>query len=95
MIELKIDEDKEYAPFRLKKKEGKIRTVYSDHKSIILKMDILVMEMEKNQNACRRYMTEEGYEKYKQEISREKISTIWDKNISVQEKFNEWSLAVG
>ena len=57
-------------------------------------MDILVKEMEKNQNACRRYMTEEGYENYKKGINREKISTIWDKNTSVQEKFNEWSLAV-
>ena len=34
---LKIDEEKEYAPFRLKQDNNQIKTVYSDHNAMILK----------------------------------------------------------
>ena len=92
--EMKIDESKKYAPFRLKKEDRQIKTIYSDHNSMILTTNVLLKEMEKQNKPAIKYMTKEGYENYEKEINEAKISNIWDKDGSVAEKFDEWSETV-
>ena len=94
MIDMKIDEEKEYAPFRLKEDNKHIRTIYSDHNSMILRTNVLIKEVEKQVLTGWKYMTKEGYDNYRKEINEAKISTIWDKQQSVEENFEEWSKAV-
>ena len=46
---------------------------------MILKMNVLLKTKERAESEVRRYMTADGYEKYKEEINKSKISSIRNK----------------
>ena len=58
-------------------------------------MYLILKEQEKYKDMTRNVMTEKGYKNYCEELEREKISNIWDdEDVSMQEKYNQWSKKV-
>ena len=81
-----IDNEKDLAIYR-KEKE---RVVYSDHHSIICKINWLE-EYTKQKKEKKCIMTSEGYSKYRNNMQRKTISKIWElKNKPLEEKYTEW-----
>ena len=68
-----IDQNKEYATFKIQRKEsGDIKKIYSDHNVIILKVDLMT-EMQKEK--IKKVITK-GYKEYQQILQHKKISKI-------------------
>ena len=69
-----IDQNKEYATFKIERKEsGDIKKIYSDHNVIILKVDFKT-EMQKKKR--KKITTTKGYKEYEQILQHKKISKI-------------------
>ena len=47
---LHIDQNKEYASFKMERKGGDIKKIYSDHNVIILKVDFITEMQKKKRN---------------------------------------------
>ena len=82
-----IDEEKEYTPFRRQTK-GEDGRVYSDHRSIIVDMKSAINDHTMKPMKC---MTRKGYQKFKEEIEKEKISEIWEKNEEIHQIYTQWN----
>ena len=67
-----IDEEKNYTPHR--ETNGESIGTYSDHRSFIVSMNSSIND---NTLKPKSGMTKKGYEKFKKEIEREKVSDIW------------------
>ena len=85
------DKIKITAPFHVTEEGGQTRTVYSDHNPMILETNYVLKEIKKVEDGTKSVMTPDGYKKYKEEIDKEKVSAVWDKDASVQQKYTEWS----
>ena len=74
-----VDEGKVVAPMRIKDDDGNLRTIYSDHNVISIRINWMVLDEERYKKVSpRRIMTEEGKQKYKEDIQRAEVSKIWD-----------------
>ena len=58
---------------------------------MILETNYVLKEIKKVEDGTKSVMTPDGYKKYKEEIDKEKVSAVWDKDASVQQKYTEWS----
>lgn len=87
-----IDEKKEYTPFRIVKKEDKIRTVYTDHRAMICEIN-WVMDTGRTEgvNKVLKKMGKKCYEKYKVIISKERISRIIERNKEIKDTYTKWN----
>ena len=71
-----------------------IKMVYSDHKPIMIKTDLIMKQIKTEENNRRRVMTEEGREKYKKELEEREISRVWDNVEDLQETYKKWCAEV-
>ena len=86
-----IDQNKEYATFKIERKEsGDIKKIYSDHNIIILKVDFMT-EMQKAKR--RKIITPKGYKEYQQILQHKKISKIIQTG-NLQHQYDLWSKAI-
>ena len=85
-----IDQNKEYATFKIQRKEsGDIKKIYSDHNVIILKVDLMT-EMQKEK--IKKVITK-GYKEYQQILQHKKISKIIQTG-NLQNQYDLWSQAI-
>merc|ERR1712096_377167 len=88
--EMRIDEDKENATFKLEKKEKEVKKVYSDHNVIIVKIDF-VTDLQQEQK--KKVITKKGYEEYNKVLQEREISKIVE-NGSLQIQYDKWSQVI-
>ncbi len=88
--EMIIDEEKEFAPLRIKDSETK----YSDHNVILVKLNVIEPEMQTAVGRNRTVVTSKGREKIRVELKEESVSKIWEEPGSVKEKYTKWSTKV-
>ena len=84
LIEMKIDEQKDYAPRR---DDDQVTT--SDHNTMIAKFDWFIDE-ERKPEKKKRVITSKGYSRIKEEINNRKISRIWRKDEPLEDLYCEW-----
>ena len=89
-----FDNDDSMSAFNLKRKRKDIKMVYSDHKPIMIKTDLIMKQIKTEENNRRRVMTEEGREKYKKELEEREISRVWDNVEDLQETYKKWCAEV-
>ena len=90
-----IDEGRVVATSRIKEDEGTLRTVYSDHNVISIRLNWIDLEKERHmQTSTRKFMTKEGRLKYTRDIQEAEISKIWDKKGTLQKRYDEWTREV-
>ena len=86
-----IDQNKEYATFKIERKEsGDIKKIYSDHNIIILKVDFMT-EMQKEKR--KKIITTKGYKEYQQILQHKEISKIMQTG-NLQHQYDLWSKAI-
>ena len=86
------DTDKDISPFHLKRESArKIKTIYSDHNPMTLKTDLIKMKIQTEERKRKTIMTEEGREKYKQDLQKHKISKIFDDTTNLEEAYEKWT----
>ena len=94
--EMKIyDKSKELSPFHLKRESVKnIRMIYSDHNPIVVRTDLVMMQIQTNEKKKKTVMTEEGIKKYTEGLQKKEISKLWDDVKDIQETYKQWSTEV-
>ena len=86
LMEMNIDEKKEFAPTRDDDGEST-----SDHNTIITKFNWLIMEEERKQaSKPKKIITRKGYKRIKEEMQEKKPSKIWKKDKPFEELYSEW-----
>ena len=85
LIEMTIDEEREYAPRR---DDDHITT--SDHNTIIAKFNWLIDERNKQSKQQKKVITAKGYSRIRKEINDKKISRIWEKEEPFENLYYEW-----
>ena len=83
-----IDQNKEYATFKMQRKESGDIKIYSDHNVIILKVDFM-MQKEKR----KKVITRKGYKEYQQILWHKKINKIIQTE-NLQNWYDLWSQAI-
>ncbi len=91
IIDMTIDEERENAPYHVKKEGTEVRKIFSDHNPMILKTNLVMMEIKKKEDSTYSVIKEENREAYKNEIQENQISKIWDEDMDLQEKYTQWS----
>ena len=86
-----IDQNKEYATFKIERKESEdTKKIYSDHNVIILKVDFMT-QMQKEKR--KKIITTKGYKEYQQISQLKKISKIMQTG-NLQNQYDIWSQAI-
>ena len=86
-----IDQNKEYATFKIERKEsGDIKKIYSDNNIIILKVHFMT-EMQKEKR--KKIITTKGYKEYQQILQHKEISKIMQTG-NLQHQYDLWSQAI-
>ncbi len=92
--EMIIDEEKEFAPLRIKEQKGELTKVYSDHNVIILRLNLIEPEKQKAERLKRMVITAKGYAQIRNDFKREDISKIWEESTTLEERYTKWSKKV-
>ena len=85
--EVRIDEEKDYATFRIDKNGKAEKKVYSDHNVIMIKLDFVT---DPQQEQRKKIITNKGYKEYKKELQEKEISEIV-KYGPLQDQYDIWS----
>ena len=85
IMEMVIDERKEYAPNRDEKSK---EHVTSDHHTIVAKFNWMIDEEQPRQQKT--VITTKGYSRIKEEMNSRKISKIWKKGGPFEDLYAEW-----
>ena len=92
ILKMEIDEEKEWTPYHIVRKEGKLRTIYTDHTSIKV-----VKQWNKERGvkeANNKIMTMKGWGKFGELLNKENISSIIDPLKSIEETYGRWEKKV-
>ena len=92
-----VDEQKVLAPFRVAKDDnGIIKTIYSDHNVMMLKIKMLTEYKKVGTTELRTVMTKESYELFRNDIRTNEISNIWTREHrgDLQQTYDEWTTVV-
>ena len=84
ITEMIIDEEKQYAPFRITENQEKT----SDHNTVITTFNWLIDSEEKRE--IKTVLTKKGYSKVRKEMNERKLSRIWSKEQPFEQSFHEW-----
>ena len=88
-----IDESKLQTPYRIVKEDGHLKQVYSDHNMIECNIN-WKNDVTNKENETKYIMTEAGYNKYKNMISKRKISNLIQQKNGVQHDYDIWTKEV-
>ena len=90
--EMTIDEDKEIAPYKITKENGKLKMIYSDHNVIKIQINLVGNQVGRRQTKPVMKYNETNLRKFKERTSQERLQDIWDKtDKTTQEKYKEWN----
>ena len=90
--EMTIDEDKEIAPYKITKENGKLKMVYSDHNVIKIQINLVGNQVGRRQTKPVMKYNETNLRKFKERTSQVRLQDIWDKtDKTTQEKYKEWN----
>ena len=88
---LLIDEGKNIAPYRKKNEDGMLKTVHSDHNTVLLIIDLLEEDKEAAKAQQRKTMNESAYDKFRELMNTKRVSRIWETGLDLQEAYNKWN----
>ena len=86
---LMIDEDKAKTPFRIVKRNDRIKTIYTDHNAIMGKFSWREEKKGKDQRERNKIMTKSSYRQFKKRLEDARISEIWGKDGNLQQLYDE------
>ena len=90
MIEsVEIDEERQFSACH--KEDNGSKTIYSDHNSMLIKVDWLATIRNINKDRKVKVMTEKGIERYEEALENMKISEKIDTENSLDEEYERWS----
>ena len=86
--EIMIDEEKVITPFRIVKKKGSIKTIYTDHNAIVCRLSGMDGRKLREPREKNKIMTERSYKQFKRRLEENKVSEIWKKSGNVQQLYD-------
>ena len=76
---LLIDEGKNIAPYRKKNEDGMLKTVHSDHNTMLLIIDLSEEDKEAAKaHQQQKTMNESAYDKFRELMNTKRVSRIWE-----------------
>ena len=90
--QMEVDEEKDITPYYIEKTGGKDVRKYTDHCMISAKMNINFQEDRSKTYAL--VLDEEGYKHFRERLSEEKISCLFDKEEDIRKSYAKWNDAV-
>ena len=87
---LLIDEGKNIAPYRKKNEDGIVKTVHSDHNTMLLIIDLLKEDREAAKAQQHKIMNG-SRQKFRELMNTTRVSRIWETGLDLQEACNKWN----